>query len=141
MATHSSNLVWEIPGTEKPGGLQSMRSQSRTRLSDLNDKKYDETKLPFFMLFLIQALPRLIPCKAGIHKRQAKSEEITVTLYSCLQLNLCILLDFELTVCQDKPCQVVTHKQYTGLIEYRKKLGRITRSQRKKSCLSALHHH
>ena len=47
MATHSSILAWEIPGTEKPGGLQSMGSQSWTRLSDLNDKKYDETKLPF----------------------------------------------------------------------------------------------
>ena len=24
MATHSSILAWEIPGTEQPGGLQSM---------------------------------------------------------------------------------------------------------------------
>ena len=27
MATHSSILAWEIPRTEKPGGLQSMGSQ------------------------------------------------------------------------------------------------------------------
>ena len=27
MATHSSVLVWEIPWTEEPGGLQSMGSQ------------------------------------------------------------------------------------------------------------------
>ena len=27
MATHSSVLVWEIPGTEEPGGRQSMGSQ------------------------------------------------------------------------------------------------------------------
>ena len=27
MATHSSILAWEIPCTEEPGGLQSMRSQ------------------------------------------------------------------------------------------------------------------
>ena len=27
MATHSSILAWEIPWTEKPGGLQSMESQ------------------------------------------------------------------------------------------------------------------
>ena len=27
MATHSSILAWEIPLTEKPGGLQSMRPQ------------------------------------------------------------------------------------------------------------------
>ena len=27
MATHSSILVWEIPWTEEPGGLQSMELQ------------------------------------------------------------------------------------------------------------------
>ena len=27
MATHSSVLAWEIPWTERPGGLQSMGSQ------------------------------------------------------------------------------------------------------------------
>ena len=27
MATHSSVLVWEIPWTEEPGGLQSIGSQ------------------------------------------------------------------------------------------------------------------
>ena len=27
MATHSGILAWEIPWTEKPGGLQSMRLQ------------------------------------------------------------------------------------------------------------------
>ena len=32
MATHSSTLAWEIPGTEEPGGLQSQKS--RTRLSN-----------------------------------------------------------------------------------------------------------
>ena len=34
IAIHSSILAWEIPWTEEPGGLQSMGSQSRTRLSD-----------------------------------------------------------------------------------------------------------
>ena len=34
MATHSSVLIWRIPGTEEPGGLPSMGLQSRTRLSD-----------------------------------------------------------------------------------------------------------
>ena len=33
MAIHSSILAWRIPRTEKPGGLQSMRLQSWTRLS------------------------------------------------------------------------------------------------------------
>ena len=36
MATHSSVLAWRIPGTEKPGRLQSMGSHSRTRLKRLS---------------------------------------------------------------------------------------------------------
>ena len=32
-ATHSSVLAWKISWTEEPGGLQSMESQSGTRLS------------------------------------------------------------------------------------------------------------
>ena len=44
MATHSSTLVWKIPWTEEPGGLQSTGSQSRTRLSDFthSDQMKDE---------------------------------------------------------------------------------------------------
>ena len=34
IATHSSILAWEIPWTEEPGRLQSMRLQSQTRLSN-----------------------------------------------------------------------------------------------------------
>ena len=34
MATHSSNLTWKIPWTEELGGLQSMRLQSQTQLSN-----------------------------------------------------------------------------------------------------------
>ena len=34
MATHSSTLAWRIPWREEPGRLQSMGSQSWTRLSD-----------------------------------------------------------------------------------------------------------
>ena len=36
MATHSSVLAWRIPGTEEPGGLQSMGSQSQTGLKRLS---------------------------------------------------------------------------------------------------------
>ena len=36
MATHSSILAWRIPGTEEPGGLWSMGSQSQTRLKQLS---------------------------------------------------------------------------------------------------------
>ena len=35
MATHFSILAWRIPWTEEPGGLQSVESQSQTRLSAL----------------------------------------------------------------------------------------------------------
>ena len=35
MATHSSILVWKIPWTEEPGGLQPMGLQGWTRPSDL----------------------------------------------------------------------------------------------------------
>ena len=34
MALHSSTLAWKIPWMEEPGGLQSMGSQSQTRLND-----------------------------------------------------------------------------------------------------------
>ena len=34
MATHSRILAWRIPWREEPGRLQSMGSQSRTRLSE-----------------------------------------------------------------------------------------------------------
>ena len=33
MTTHSSILAWRIPQTEEPGRLQSLGSQSQTRLS------------------------------------------------------------------------------------------------------------
>ena len=36
MATHSSILAWRIPWTEEPGRLQSIGSQSRTRLKRLS---------------------------------------------------------------------------------------------------------
>ena len=37
MGTHSNILAWEIPGTEEPGGLQSMGSpKSWTQLSQLS---------------------------------------------------------------------------------------------------------
>ena len=34
IANHSSTLAWKMPWTEEPGRLQSMGSQSWTRLSD-----------------------------------------------------------------------------------------------------------
>ena len=40
MAIHSSTIAWNIPWTEEPGRLQSMGSQSQTRLSDFTLKRY-----------------------------------------------------------------------------------------------------
>ena len=41
MATHSSILAWEIPWSEEPDRLQSMRSQSETQLSDYRQQQRD----------------------------------------------------------------------------------------------------
>ena len=50
MATHSSILAWKIPWTEEPGDrLQSMGSQSRTRLSNFPFKRILCT---YFAVFL-----------------------------------------------------------------------------------------
>ena len=45
MTTHSSILSWRIPQTEEPGRLQSMGSQSQTRLSELTSLYSLEGKL------------------------------------------------------------------------------------------------
>ena len=41
MATHSNILAWRIPWTEESGGLQSIGSQSQTRLKWLSTNTYD----------------------------------------------------------------------------------------------------
>ena len=41
MVTHSSTLAWKIPQMEEPGRLQSMGSQSRTRLSNFTFLSFD----------------------------------------------------------------------------------------------------
>ena len=40
MAAHFSILAWRIPWTEEPCGLQSIGSQSRTRLKQLSAQAY-----------------------------------------------------------------------------------------------------
>ena len=44
MATHSSILAWEIPWTEKSGGLPSMGSQ-RVRHNLVSEQQYLKTSL------------------------------------------------------------------------------------------------
>ena len=60
MAIHSSTLAWKIPWTEEPDRLQSMGSQSRTRLSNFT----------FIYPLPIQGFPggsevKASACKAG----------------------------------------------------------------------------
>ena len=45
MATHSSIHAWKIPWTEESSGLQSMGSQSRTRLSDFSSLHFSKVKV------------------------------------------------------------------------------------------------
>ena len=46
MATHSSIFAWRIPWTEEPGGLQSVMSQSRTRLKWLSTAPHVKMLVP-----------------------------------------------------------------------------------------------
>ena len=48
MATHSSILAWKTPWTEKPGRVQSVGSQSRTRLSNFTLLSHRHIKTFFF---------------------------------------------------------------------------------------------
>ena len=45
IATYSSILAWRIPWTEEAGGLQSMGSQSQTRLKRLGTRACTHTHL------------------------------------------------------------------------------------------------
>ena len=45
MATHSSTFAWKISWTEKSGRLQSMGSQSQTRLSNFTFTRMEEAVL------------------------------------------------------------------------------------------------
>ena len=62
MATHSSILAWEIPGTEKPGGLPSMRSQTVRHVTyhaDWSDLNVQPNGLAHNLLDLIY-IPKLL---------------------------------------------------------------------------------
>ena len=54
MAPHSSTLAWRVPWTEEPGGLRSMGSLSRTRLSD------------FTFTFHLHALEKEMPTHSSV---------------------------------------------------------------------------
>ena len=46
MATHSSILAWETTWTEEPGGVQSVGSQSQTRLGNYRTTRRADLKDP-----------------------------------------------------------------------------------------------
>ena len=52
MAVHSSTIAWKIPWTEEPGRLQSMGSQSQTRLRDFPFLSFHCLYTPDISLFL-----------------------------------------------------------------------------------------
>ena len=54
MATHSNVLAWRIPGTEEPGGLPSMGSQSRTQLKQLSSSSSSPLRPKQFRLNIHQ---------------------------------------------------------------------------------------
>ena len=59
MATYSSSLAWKIPWMEEPGRLQSMGSQSGTRLSDFTFTFTfcgSESKESFCIILLVKKL-------------------------------------------------------------------------------------
>ena len=45
MTTHSRILAWKIPWTEEPGGLQSMGSQSWTRLCNYTARRKSQGQI------------------------------------------------------------------------------------------------
>ena len=50
MATHSSIPAWRIPGTEEPGGLQSMGSQRVRQTEATEHAKRSRQLIIFFFL-------------------------------------------------------------------------------------------
>ena len=57
MATDSSILAWKIPWIQKPGWLQSMGSQSQTRLGDFT----------FFPKLILESSFYIYPLHRGFH--------------------------------------------------------------------------
>ena len=78
MATHSSILVWKMPWTEEPGGLQSMGSQ-RVR-HDLMTKQQHRAKndkiVPLFLCRFILHILNLTRFKFKKEKEMAAHSSI-----------------------------------------------------------------
>ena len=66
VATHSSILSWRIPWMEESGGLQSMGSQSQTRLSERFNFYLFLRKLTHFLLYNLESLTT---CSSSLHQK------------------------------------------------------------------------
>ena len=62
LATHSRILAWRIPWTEEPGGLQSMGSQSQTRLSNQKFYFFQREQLISTQMGWLELLRSISPC-------------------------------------------------------------------------------
>ena len=90
-ATHSSILAWEIPWTEEPGGLQSMRSQESDTNQRLNDHHHRDSLSTQPMCF--DCIPSIYPffCIFNIEKFYTSMH---VEIFCILKTSFSFLLPF-----------------------------------------------
>ena len=91
MATHSTILAWRIPWTEKPGRLQSMGSQSQTRLKWLSTHT-QQVMMLFWTILSTWCFQR--------HRRIIKK----VKLCPWYRWRLCLVAQLCLTLCDLTDC-------------------------------------
>ena len=77
MATHSSNLAWEIPWTEEPGGPQSMGLKEL----DLTER---------LTHLILHKLLSIVPCAITCMCRASQVAQDPVCV--CVYIHICILL-------------------------------------------------
>ena len=80
MATHSNILVWKIPWTEEPGGLQSRGSQ---RVEHEWDKNAHYTSFLFSTEVLARAIRQVKNWKKMFEKEQIKLSLFLKDIYLC----------------------------------------------------------
>ena len=85
MATQSSILAWRIPWTEEPGGLQSMESQSQTRL---RNQFFPIPRIWFQLGFPGSLSVKNPPANLGDAGRSAGEGNGNPPQYSCLERSL-----------------------------------------------------
>ena len=83
VATHSSTLAWEIPWTEEPGRLQSVRSQSTGSQRVGRKSDYRETmETVTDFLFLGFKIPADGDCSHEIKRRLLLGRKVMTNLDS-----------------------------------------------------------